>query len=66
MTLETRPAWVTELQERLGQPFTSEELAGLGAWAQRLAEMNAGQTWPAGTFRRLLDLTRSEDAERGA
>jgi hypothetical protein len=65
MTLETEPAWAVELGKKLSQAYTQEELARLTEWADSIARLNQGQDWPAGTFERLLNLTRLEEQARG-
>ncbi len=65
MARETRPAWVVELKRTLARPYTPEELARLREWDARIERLNAGRSWPPGTFQRLLDLVRAEDAQPG-
>lgn len=65
MALETQPAWSVALKDMLAQPPSPDELVRLRAWVQRVRALNAGQTWEPGTFQRLLDRARAEDAARG-
>jgi hypothetical protein len=65
MALESKPAWVVQLKERLSRPYSAEERERLRDWTQRIERFNAGRAWPPGTFQRLLDLARVEDAQRG-
>ncbi|HYU20170.1 MAG TPA: hypothetical protein VEQ11_15890 [Chloroflexota bacterium] len=62
MALETRPAWVVELKQRLSRPCAEDELVRLQAWAEQVSRINDDTTWLPGTFERLLDLARAEAA----
>ena len=62
MALETKPTWARELKERLSRPYTDEELRRIRQSFAAIDRLNAGQSWPPGTYQRLLDLADAEDA----
>ncbi|MGH2369673.1 MAG: hypothetical protein ACRDI2_15925, partial [Chloroflexota bacterium] len=61
MALETKPAWVQELKKQLEQPYTEEEMQRIRESFEIVDRINAGKTWPPGTFQRLLDMAHAED-----
>lgn len=62
MALETKPAWMLELKKQLEQPYTPEELERIRLSFETVDRLNAGKTWPPGTYERLLEMARAEDS----
>lgn len=63
MAIQTEPAWVLELKKKLAQPYTEDEKARIRRSLEAADRINAGKTWPPGTFQRLLDMARAEDED---
>jgi hypothetical protein len=60
---EIHPTWETELKTTLSQPYTPDELERIKESISLVERLNQSESRAPGTFERLLDLARAEDAE---